>query len=537
MNTLGPTFYARFDSECTECGNDVWEGDLAGFMDDQFVCDACWNEADLDNERELMALSGVEPGLLPGEAALPPFLQAIVDRAKAVMAAEAAGEPVPTPPAAVEPEPPAAAPEAPAIDVAALIAAGQAKLAAEAPAAPAVDVAALIAAGQAKLAAVSVSALGGEDTIDVAALIAAGKARIQEADAAQRAEAAGWTGTPQVDPWHAAEDPDPWSPNTKLEQWPPPEAADKAAAIFEEMLADDEARTQADLLLKAQEIPEEPFDRLEFALDQLAPYRGAQDPDKTVGQAMDVVYDAIVNHPRSLQVEIGPSEIGTECDHCLAAKLAGWKQQRGAAWLPTIGTAVHSWLEQQFRRRMAALPPRERRWLVEAKVYCGEIAGVPITGSTDLLDLWYGMTGDWKLVGTTTLKEAKRIGASPVYRTQQQIYAHGWNMAGVKVTDCAIMYLPRNAMSLQDAYPVHEPYDPDVALGAFERANNVAAWLQGMAHLPVEQRDAFISLLPRKRDPKTGQIDCYDCKRFGDFPDAEKTQLDPSMGGLVDLDD
>ena len=28
--------------------------------------------------------------------------------------------------------------------------------------------------------------------------------------------------------------------------------------------------------------------------------------------------------PRELQREIGPSELGTDCVHCLAAKLAGW---------------------------------------------------------------------------------------------------------------------------------------------------------------------------------------------------------------------
>ena len=32
----------------------------------------------------------------------------------------------------------------------------------------------------------------------------------------------------------------------------------------------------------------------------------------------------IQNAPRELQREIGPSELGTDCVHCLAAKLAGW---------------------------------------------------------------------------------------------------------------------------------------------------------------------------------------------------------------------
>ena len=32
----------------------------------------------------------------------------------------------------------------------------------------------------------------------------------------------------------------------------------------------------------------------------------------------------IANQPRNLQKEIGPSELGTDCLQCLAARLAGW---------------------------------------------------------------------------------------------------------------------------------------------------------------------------------------------------------------------
>lgn len=49
----------------------------------------------------------------------------------------------------------------------------------------------------------------------------------------------------------------------------------------------------------------------------------------------------IANAPRELQREIGPSELGTDCVHCLAAKLAGWPERRSPGWLPFIGTCVH----------------------------------------------------------------------------------------------------------------------------------------------------------------------------------------------------
>ncbi len=56
----------------------------------------------------------------------------------------------------------------------------------------------------------------------------------------------------------------------------------------------------------------------------------------------------IANAPRELQREIGPSELGTDCVHCLAAKLAGWPERRSPGWLPFIGTCVHAHFETMF---------------------------------------------------------------------------------------------------------------------------------------------------------------------------------------------
>lgn len=44
-----------------------------------------------------------------------------------------------------------------------------------------------------------------------------------------------------------------------------------------------------------------------------------------------LIEDDIQNAPRELQREIGPSELGTDCVHCLAAKLAGWPERRSPA--------------------------------------------------------------------------------------------------------------------------------------------------------------------------------------------------------------
>lgn len=74
------------------------------------------------------------------------------------------------------------------------------------------------------------------------------------------------------------------------------------------------------------------------------------DPDGTLTEQayVEAIRHAIANHPRSLQRAIGPSEVGIECDRRLAYKLLGHPERDGGdGWLPTVGTGVHSWLEER----------------------------------------------------------------------------------------------------------------------------------------------------------------------------------------------
>lgn len=244
-----------------------------------------------------------------------------------------------------------------------------------------------------------------------------------------------------------------------------------------------------------------------------APFAGG-DPHTALKETRWVIEQAITNHPRSLQKSIGPSEIGTPCDHCLAAKLAGWQQtERGVAWLPTIGTAVHAWIEEAFIRHennRGAQHGDGLRYLTEQRVMVGNIDGTPVWGSTDLVDLVVGMTVDWKIVGASTLTAAKR-GPKPAYRVQAHLYARGWNLAGHRIDHVAIAYLPRNAVSLDSAIWWSEPYDEQVAVDALDRATSIIRNLKALASINGDVVDAWITGLPR--DPG-----CYDCARFPDAP-------------------
>lgn len=262
-----------------------------------------------------------------------------------------------------------------------------------------------------------------------------------------------------------------------------------------------------------------------------APYAGG-DPHAALRELRTTIEHAIVHQPRSLQKRIGPSELGTPCDHCLAAKLAGWTQtENGVPWLPYVGTAMHAQLEELFitseNERTGGNTTASRRWLCEQPVMVGHIGGEEIWGSTDLLDLTVGMTVDWKLVGASTLRTAKK-GPSEVYRTQADLYAKGWNDAGYRVDHVAIAYLPRNSVSLGDAIWWTAPHDRGRAERALDRANRLHANLTALASVSTEARDAWITALPRDQG-------CFDCSRYPDGKGLPKPGHTPPADQLAGL--
>ena len=251
---------------------------------------------------------------------------------------------------------------------------------------------------------------------------------------------------------------------------------------------------------------------------------GADEADVYARQAgamiTALIEDSIKNAPRSLQKRIGPSEIGTECEHCLAAKLAGWTtNEPEIAWLPFIGTCVHEHYERLFTR-LNSLEQKTGRpvFLTEQKVTVGQLDGVDITGSTDLYlpdqcgfaDT--GMTVDWKIVGKTTLHEARRRKKpSKRYIVQAMLYARGLNQAGYPTSHVSVYFQPRNAMSLRrDGYFWIAPYDEQVALDTLNHAQHVLDTLHALETVSIEVRDAWISSQPRAPH-------CWDCAKYPDW--------------------
>ncbi|MEE8666947.1 MAG: hypothetical protein SOI13_01060 [Bifidobacterium mongoliense] len=252
----------------------------------------------------------------------------------------------------------------------------------------------------------------------------------------------------------------------------------------------------------------------------------------------------IHNQPRSQQVELGPSELGTTCVHCLAAKLAGWpRQNRQAAWLPFIGTSVHAQFEQLFpalNEQGFDDTGKGIRFETEKKVTVGHLSGLyggyDIGGHIDLYDRWNKATADWKVTGTSTLRSAKANGPSQQYRIQASLYGIGLDNENEPIERCCIYFLPRNGISLNDAVTWESDWDPRPGRWALARAQLLVNFMDVIEQADgPEVRDAWISLLPKATDH------CFDCGSWPDdgtlneFNDSNKAVVPDKWKQLIPL--
>ncbi len=211
------------------------------------------------------------------------------------------------------------------------------------------------------------------------------------------------------------------------------------------------------------------------SLTQLPPIleqRGG-DPELLAQELLHIIGDAICNDPRTLQTRIGPSGIGTPCDRKLMHRIAETPDavKRPAPWKPTIGKAVHAWLENVFTQGNRDLHPA--RWLTEKRILTGRIGDTDINGSCDLYDRVTATSVDWKITTRNKIREQYRPhGPGPEYRVQAHAYGTGWQNRGLPVDIVAVMFIPRDG-ELADAHYWHEPYNPQITADAFTRANDI----------------------------------------------------------------
>jgi hypothetical protein len=170
-----------------------------------------------------------------------------------------------------------------------------------------------------------------------------------------------------------------------------------------------------------------------------------------------VVHAAAAEAPRSLQVHLGPSEIGHLCSRRVVAKLAGLPRTNNVIdpWPSILGTAGHAWLEAAFRKENDRLG--RIRWVPEQRV-------VPIeghSGTADLYDADEFSVDDHKILGETSMAKVRSPQGPPQhYVVQLLLYARGYRKLGLPVQRVALIAYPRTAASLDGLYVWERPYTP-----------------------------------------------------------------------------
>lgn len=191
----------------------------------------------------------------------------------------------------------------------------------------------------------------------------------------------------------------------------------------------------------------------------------------------DFIVHTANNSPRSLQVRIGPSEVGEPCERRLTYKLYDWPTVSNDhdPIASVIGTGFHTWMEEGFTNRDAKLPDGRPRYLIEERVTVrkgeGTVLGFDVTGSADLYDRLTRTNLDWKLVGTSSLDNYRRKGPGVQYHVQAHLYGLGQENAGEDIEHVAVVFVAR-----YHELRVHvwtEPYNRQIAIDALARLDRI----------------------------------------------------------------
>lgn len=179
----------------------------------------------------------------------------------------------------------------------------------------------------------------------------------------------------------------------------------------------------------------------------------------------DGIWHMEAHAPRSLQVALGFSQLGGDCDRRLLHHLRGTQPVHFSDPLRAIvGSGFHLIAADYFRR----LDAGTGRYLVEYKLLW---MGVP--GTVDLFDRRLHTVIDWK---TTTLEKVARYRSSGPTKAQVvQVMGYGTALAatGENVKDVALAYVPTDG-TLADIFVWRAPLDVTIAERAVERLGQLA---------------------------------------------------------------
>lgn len=228
----------------------------------------------------------------------------------------------------------------------------------------------------------------------------------------------------------------------------------------------------------------------EFMKGAAAPMNGSSPwASRYAAEIRRIVREHAEQSPRSLQVHLGPSELGVECDRQVVSKMLRIPRTNHVVdpWASIIGTAVHAWLARCF---------------MEWNIRCGQARFVPETrvvphtdhsGTSDLYDAAEQAVVDHKVLGETSMAKVRSPEGPPRhYQVQLLLYARGFTNLGLPVRRVALVAYPRTAASLDGLYVWSRDYtaeaeaEVDEALAQTERRRQMAALVES-GHLAIDQ--------------------------------------------------
>lgn len=170
-----------------------------------------------------------------------------------------------------------------------------------------------------------------------------------------------------------------------------------------------------------------------------------------------VFHDQAAQAPRSLQVHLGPSELGATCDRQVAGKMAQLPVLNKVAdpWPSIRGTALHAWAADAFladNERLGAI-----RWVAEQRV----TPHPDHSGTADLYDAEEEAVVDHKFLGPSSMDKVRSAAGPPRhYVVQMLLYARGYRLLGLPVKRVALAAYPATASSLASMYVWERPHTP-----------------------------------------------------------------------------
>lgn len=173
---------------------------------------------------------------------------------------------------------------------------------------------------------------------------------------------------------------------------------------------------------------------------------------------------------RSVQVALGVSEVGQECDLRLAYRMAGMAavHNGGDPWPAIVGTSIHAWMEQAVKDFQQVNGINE--WFTEMQVYPSTL----VMGHTDLYHAPRALVLDYKFPGKTNMTDMRRNGPSLQYQIQVQLYGLGHINAGRPVKRVGIVALGREGW-LKDLFVWTTEFDREMAEKALARIYDLGA--------------------------------------------------------------